>query len=107
LIKKSKERANWCGLVQPQPWKVASFQSTQTVTTITECSPCKAQNNAGFGDVHCVVTEHGIAYLHGKTLRERAEALIAFADSHFRRELEDSAVRALYLEREKLAGVFA
>ena len=28
-------------------------------------------------DVHYVVTEHGIAYLHGKTLRERAEALIA------------------------------
>ena len=31
-------------------------------------------------DVHYVVTEHGIAYLHGKTLRERAEALIAIAD---------------------------
>ncbi len=30
-------------------------------------------------DVHYVVTEHGIAYLHGKTLRERAEALIAIA----------------------------
>ncbi|HVJ08005.1 MAG TPA: acetyl-CoA hydrolase/transferase C-terminal domain-containing protein [Acidisarcina sp.] len=32
-------------------------------------------------DVHYVVTEHGIAYLHGKTLRERAEALIAIAGS--------------------------
>ncbi len=36
------------------------------------------------GDVHYVVTEHGIAYLHGKTLRERAEALIAIADPRFR-----------------------
>ena len=34
-------------------------------------------------DVHYVVTEHGIAYLHGKTLRERAEALIAIADPRF------------------------
>ena len=34
-------------------------------------------------DVHYVVTEYGIAYLHGKTLRERAEALIAIADPRF------------------------
>jgi hypothetical protein len=47
-------------------------------------------------DVHYVVTEHGIAYLHGKTLRERAEALIAIADPRFRAELEDFAVRAHY-----------
>ncbi len=51
-------------------------------------------------DVHYVVTEHGIAYLHGKTLRERAEALIAIADPRFRSELEDFAVRAHYLERK-------
>ena len=50
-------------------------------------------------DVHYVVTEHGIAYLHGKTLRERAEALIAVADPQFRQELEDFALRAHYLER--------
>ncbi len=52
-------------------------------------------------DVHYVVTEHGIAYLHGKTLRERAEALIAIADPRFRAELEDFAVRAHYLERKR------
>jgi acyl-CoA hydrolase len=50
-------------------------------------------------DVHYVVTEHGIAYLHGKTLRERAEALIAIADPRFRAELEDFAVRSHYMER--------
>ena len=49
-------------------------------------------------DVHYVITEHGIAYLHGKTLRERAEALIAIADPRFQAELEDFAVRAHYLE---------
>ncbi len=45
-------------------------------------------------DVHYVVTEHGIAYLHGKTLRQRAEALIAIADPNFQDELERAAVRA-------------
>jgi len=50
-------------------------------------------------DVHYVVTEHGIAYLHGKTLRERALELIAIADPRFQQELEDFAVRAHYLER--------
>jgi acyl-CoA hydrolase len=49
-------------------------------------------------DVHYVVTEHGVANLHGKTLRERAEALIAIAAPEFRRELEDFAVRAHYME---------
>jgi 4-hydroxybutyrate CoA-transferase len=48
-------------------------------------------------DVHYVVTEHGIAYLHGKSLRERAEALIAIADPRFQQELEDFAVRSHYL----------
>lgn len=49
-------------------------------------------------DVHYVVTEHGIAYLHGKTLRQRAEALIAIADPQFQADLEDFAVRSHYLE---------
>ena len=40
------------------------------------------------GDVHYVITEHGVAYLHGKTLRQRAEALIQIADPRFREELE-------------------
>jgi acyl-CoA hydrolase len=56
-------------------------------------------------DVHYVVTEHGIAYLHGKTLRERAEALIAIADPRFKQELEDFAVRSHYLERKALAAL--
>ncbi len=45
-------------------------------------------------DVHYVVTEHGIAYLHGKTLRQRAEALIAIANPKFQDELERAAIRA-------------
>jgi 4-hydroxybutyrate CoA-transferase len=35
-------------------------------------------------DVHIIVTEHGVADLRGKTLLQRAEALIAIADPRFR-----------------------
>ncbi len=42
-----------------------------------------------------IVSEYGIASLHGKTQRERAEALIAIAHPDFRSEL-DKAARKLY-----------
>ena len=40
-------------------------------------------------DVHYVVTEYGVAYLHGKNLRQRAEALIEIAHPKFREELNE------------------
>lgn len=40
------------------------------------------------GDVHYVVTEYGIAQLHGRTLAQRMRALIAIAHPNFRQELE-------------------
>lgn len=39
------------------------------------------------GDVHYVITEYGVAYLYGKSIRERAIALIAVAHPDFRDEL--------------------
>ena len=44
-------------------------------------------------DAECVVTEHGIAELKGRTLAERARALIAIADPNFRAELERASER--------------
>ena len=38
-----------------------------------------------------VVTEHGIAELRGRTLAERARALVAVADPAFRAELEQAS----------------
>jgi 4-hydroxybutyrate CoA-transferase len=50
-------------------------------------------------DVHYVVTEYGVAYLHGKTIRERVQALINIAHPKFREELEAKARSANYLPR--------
>jgi len=39
------------------------------------------------GDVHYVVSEYGVAYLHGKSVQERALALISIAHPDFREQL--------------------
>jgi len=49
------------------------------------------------GDVHYVVTEFGVAYLHGKSIRERVEALINIAHPNFRDELLQFAKEKKYL----------
>jgi len=47
--------------------------------------------------VHYVATEHGVAYLHGKTIRQRARALIHIADPEFRDDLERQGKELRYL----------
>jgi 4-hydroxybutyrate CoA-transferase len=47
--------------------------------------------------LHYLVTEYGIAYLHGRTLRERAEAIIAIAHPDDREQLEREAREILNL----------
>jgi 4-hydroxybutyrate CoA-transferase len=42
-------------------------------------------------DVDYIVTEHGVAHLRGKGLRERAEALIEIADPAFRDQIREEA----------------
>ena len=51
------------------------------------------------GLVRYVVTEYGVAYLHGKSIRERAQALIEVADPRFRRELLDYCETTNWLQR--------
>lgn len=48
-------------------------------------------------DVHYVVTEFGVASLHGKTVRQRAQALIGISHPHFRAELTSQAKALGYL----------
>jgi len=50
-------------------------------------------------DVHYVVTEYGVAYLHGKSVRQRAEALIQIAHPKFRDELAEYCERACFFRK--------
>jgi acyl-CoA hydrolase len=47
--------------------------------------------------VHFVVTEYGVASLHGKTIRQRARALIDVSGPQFREQLEAEARKLKYL----------
>ena len=49
------------------------------------------------GHVQTVVTEYGVAELHGRSLCERAKALIAIAHPDFRDELTAAARKTLFL----------
>lgn len=52
------------------------------------------------GSVHYVVTEYGVAYLHGKSVQERAMALISIAHPNFREELLAKAIEYKYVHPE-------
>jgi acyl-CoA hydrolase len=52
------------------------------------------------GEVHYVVTEYGTAYLHGKSVQERALALISIAHPKFREQLFKEAIEARYLRQD-------
>jgi RimJ/RimL family protein N-acetyltransferase len=53
------------------------------------------------GDIHYVVSEYGIAYLHGKNIRERAMELIAIAHPQFRPWLIEKAKQANLIYRDQ------
>ena len=51
------------------------------------------------GLVRYIVTEFGVAYLHGKSIRERAKALIEIAHPKFREELYSYCEKTKWLQR--------
>ena len=53
------------------------------------------------GDVQYVVTEYGIAYLHGKNIRERAMSLIAIAHPKFRPWLIEEAKKLSLIYKDQ------
>ncbi|MDZ7724588.1 MAG: acetyl-CoA hydrolase/transferase C-terminal domain-containing protein [candidate division KSB1 bacterium] len=53
------------------------------------------------GDVHYVVTEYGVAYLHGKSIRQRALDLINIAHPKFRKQLLQDAKKQNYLYEDQ------
>ncbi|HVZ19298.1 MAG TPA: acetyl-CoA hydrolase/transferase C-terminal domain-containing protein, partial [Terriglobales bacterium] len=58
---------------------ISSTAKNDTVSRITPMLNPGAGVVTSRGLVRYVVTEYGVAYLHGKTIRQRAEALIAIA----------------------------
>src|SRR5207237_7769190 len=51
------------------------------------------------GLIRYIVTEFGVAYLHGKSIRERAKALIEVAHPKFREELYAYCEHTKWLQR--------
>jgi acyl-CoA hydrolase/GNAT superfamily N-acetyltransferase len=58
------------------------------------------------GDIHYIVSEYGIAYLHGKNIRERAMELIAIAHPKFRPWLiqEAKKLNLIYKDQAFIPG---
>jgi acyl-CoA hydrolase len=54
------------------------------------------------GLVRYVVTEFGVAYLHGKSIRERAKALIDISHPKFREELYAYCEQTKWLQRPQI-----
>ena len=73
---------------------ILALQSTAASDVASRIVPCLKQG-AGTtlirGDIRYVVTEYGIAYLHGKNMRERAMELIGIAHPKFRSWLIEEA----------------
>jgi acyl-CoA hydrolase/GNAT superfamily N-acetyltransferase len=57
---------------------------------------------AGRSDVHYVVTEWGSALLHGRSIRDRAMALLGIAHPRFRDELFAAAREQRYVPRDQV-----
>lgn len=53
-------------------------------------------------DIHYVVTEWGVAYLHGRTIRERVLELICIAHPDFRLSLLEQAKKLNYIYSDQL-----
>ncbi len=83
---------------------ILALPSTAINDTISRIVP-SLQEGTGVtftrGDVHYVVTEYGIAYLHGKNIRERAMDLIAIAHPKFRPWLIEEARKLLFIYKDQ------
>jgi len=69
---------------------IMAMTSTAAHGTVSKIVPCVDQGAAvttSRCDVDYVVTEHGVAQLHGRTLRDRARELISVAHPDFRPDL--------------------
>ncbi|HOZ45434.1 MAG TPA: GNAT family N-acetyltransferase [Candidatus Hydrogenedentes bacterium] len=96
-------------IMAPGGKTIIAMQSTAENESVSRIVPFLAEGAGATlnrGDVHYVVTEFGIAYLHGKNVRERAMDLISIAHPKFRPWLIDEAkkLRLIYADQAFIPG---
>ncbi len=97
-------------VLAPGGKSILALPSTAVNDTISRIVPSLREGTGVTftrGDVHYVVTEYGIAYLHGKNIRERAMDLIAIAHPKFRPWLIEEArkLSLIYKDQAFVPGV--
>jgi 4-hydroxybutyrate CoA-transferase len=84
---------------------IIALPSTAKGGTISRITPMLSPG-AGVvtsrGLIRYVATEYGVAYLHGKSIRERAKALIEIAHPKFREELYEYCEQTKWLQHQDL-----
>ncbi|HUK26546.1 MAG TPA: acetyl-CoA hydrolase/transferase C-terminal domain-containing protein [Terriglobales bacterium] len=83
---------------------ISSTAKNDTISRIVPMLSPGAGVVTSRGLVRYVVTEYGVAYLHGKSIRERAQALIEIAHPKFRNELYEYCEKTKWLQRPQVVG---
>ena len=84
---------------------ILTIPSTAVGETVSRIVPTLSQGAGATlvrGDIRYVITEYGIAYLHGKNIRERAMALIAVAHPKFKEWLVEEAKKAGFIYADQM-----
>ena len=91
-------------VLAPKGKNILALQSTTRNDEASRIVPA-LKEGAGVtltrGDLHYVVTEYGIAHLHGKNIRERAMSLIAIAHPKFRPWLIEEAKKRSLIYKDQ------
>jgi acyl-CoA hydrolase/GNAT superfamily N-acetyltransferase len=74
-----------------------TLPSGKRVSKIVPCLQSCSGVVLSRGDIHYIVTEWGIAYLHGKSIRERVLQMVNIAHPDFREELLEHARNCNYV----------
>ncbi len=91
-------------ILSPGGKTILVLQSTAQDGEVSRIVPLLAEGTGvtlNRGDIHYVVTEYGIAYIHGKNIRERAMDLIAIAHPKFREQLIKDAKKLNIIYRDQ------
>lgn len=78
---------------------IIALPSTAAKGTVSRIVPALSRGTAvttSRNEVSCIVTEHGVAMLEGKTNLERLKALVAISHPDFRDEIMAEAMRLYY-----------